>query len=398
MAKNSEYAYNCPMEEPARGRRKILLCITKSNWGGAQRHVYDLAVGLDKSRYAVTVLLGGEGPLTTKLKEAGVPTIVISELSRDLSFTKDLRVFFRLIKIFWKENPDIVHLHSSKIGALGSLSARLAGVRSVIFTGHGWAFNENRPDTAKLVLMIAYWITFLFSTKVIAVSKGLRDQVRDWPFVFHKFVIIHNGIGTIEFLPRENARKMLIPDAPPSAYWVGTIAELHHIKGLDYAIRAMAVIAQKHNALFAVIGEEGEERAKLEGLIRELDLSSRVFLLGRRENAASYLRAFDYFLLPSLSEALAYAVIEAGSAGLPTVATRVGGIPEIVDDMRSGILIWPKQPKEIVNAIDFLIGNPEKARAFGETLRGDVNSRFSVQGMITEVEKIYDEVSSRGVV
>jgi glycosyltransferase involved in cell wall biosynthesis len=369
-------------------KRKILYCITKSNWGGAQRYVFDLATGVDHSRFQVKVLLGGNGMLREKLNASGIPVLELPQLERDVKFTRDGQVFFRLFRLFRKERPDVVHLNSSKIGALGAIAARFAGVPTVIFTAHGWAFNENRPDSAKALLMVIYWITFLFCTKVIAVSEGLRNDVRRYPFVQQKFTVIHNGVSHIAFKEKSSARLLLAPNAPPSAHWIGTIAELHHIKGLDYAIRAISIVAQKHNVIFVIIGE-GEERARLETLVAELKLEGRVFFAGHVADAATYLKAFDTFTLTSLSEGLCYAVIEAGAAEIPVVASRVGGIPEVVDGVNSGILIWPKHVKEIVHAVEFLLAHPEKAQFFAATLKKEVETKFSIQKMIAETSMLY---------
>lgn len=370
-------------------KRKILYCITKSNWGGAQRYVFDLAMGVDRSRFHVEVLLGGSGMLRDKLVDSGIPVIELPQLERDIKFTRDAKIFLQLFRLFRKKRPDVVHLNSSKIGALGAIAARLAGVPTIIFTAHGWAFNENRPDSAKGLLMVIYWITFLFCTKVIAVSEGLRSDVRQYPFVQKKFTVIHNGVPHVVFKDKSQARALLAPNAPDGAHWIGTISELHHIKGLDYAIRAIGIITQKHNVIFVIIGE-GEERARLEALVQELKLEERVFFAGHVADAATYLKAFDTFTLTSLSEGLCYAVIEAGSAEIPVVASRVGGIPEVVDGVNSGILIWPKHVKEIVHAVEFLLANPEKAQLFAETLKKAVDTKFSIEKMVNETTVLYE--------
>ena len=170
---------------------KILYLITKSNFGGAQRYVFDLAIEATRAGHDVIVGFGGNGALATKLNRAGIRTIEIPSLLRDINLTADIKSFFALIDIFGKEIPDIVHLNSSKMGALGACAARLWNGWShllrffnlggkpmhIIFTGHGWAFNEERSDIVRFIIGIAHWITIELSHETIAVSKRTRDQV-----------------------------------------------------------------------------------------------------------------------------------------------------------------------------------------------------------------------------
>ena len=126
--------------------KKILFVITKSNWGGAQKYVYDLANELHRpnAEFEVAVAFGQEGQLAGKLREAGITTHPIRSLQRDVSVIADIKSFFELLRLFKTQKPDIAHLNSSKVGGLGALAARVAGVPKIIFTVHGWPFWETR--------------------------------------------------------------------------------------------------------------------------------------------------------------------------------------------------------------------------------------------------------------
>ncbi|MGI0016022.1 MAG: glycosyltransferase, partial [Nitrososphaera sp.] len=203
-------------------KKKLLYCITKSNWGGAQRYVYELATHFakaEKEKYDVAVALGlpaeasakagGEGVLKEKLEEAGVRVIAIPGLKRDVG-ADEARVFSRLYKIFKTERPDIVHLNSSKIGGLGALAARFAKVPRIIYTVHGWTFREEWRSRFQIFLIKFFsWLTILFSYKVIAVSDYDALQARELPFVREKIVTIKNSIDAPKFLSRVEARKTL---------------------------------------------------------------------------------------------------------------------------------------------------------------------------------------------
>jgi len=383
---------------PKTHKKKILYVITKSNWGGAQRYVFNLATNLPKD-YEVTVALGGEGTLKKRLVEADIRTISIPSLGRDVKIFSDFLVLKQLVSLFKKEKPDIIHVNSSKIGGLGALAGRIAKVPKIIFTAHGWAFREERPKFQKIVIKFFSWLTVLFSHKVITVSKRDEREGLEMPFSKNKIELINNGIDEPEFLKKEEARDIILEKSPlstreqilhsPETVWVGTIGELHKNKGHLYAIEALASLQIPGKFIFFIIGE-GEERLALEKTIRDLGMEGKIILLGKMDGA-SLLPAFDIFLFPSIKEGLPYALLEAGFAGIPIVASAVGGIPEIVEDMSSGILVRPKSPEEITKALDFLISHPKERLVFGKKIRANVKKNFSFKKMLGETEEVYED-------
>lgn len=388
-------------------KKKVLFCITKSNFGGAQRYVYDLATSLSKEQFDVAVVFGQSGELEEKLRSAGIRTIKIDALQRDVSILKDLSVFFELIKIFRKEKPDAVHLNSTKIGGVGALAGRICRVPKIIFTAHGWAFNEKRNAVSKAAIAFLQWLTVMFSHTTIAVSQKTADQILTFPFVSKKKIkVVYNGTADIDFLTREEARRALLggkiaqipakvlAKTPMSAFdqsiWIGTISELHPNKGIDVAITAFAEIATKYpQTIYVAIGD-GQEKTRLIAQIASLNLTNRVFLVGFVADAKKYLKAFDIFTLTSRTEALPYAILEAGLAELPVVASAVGGIPEIINSPEVGLLvpIGTNDPQVATNAITHAIENliidPEQAKTLGQNLKRRVTQEFSRQKMLAE--------------
>jgi glycosyltransferase involved in cell wall biosynthesis len=372
-------------------KKKILYVITKSNWGGAQRSVFDLASNLPKE-YESIVALGGDGSLKTRLEEAGIRTISLPFLTRDVRLFFDFLVLKKLISLFRDERPDIIHLNSSKIGGLGALAGRIAKVPNIIFTAHGWAFREERSEIQKAAIKFLSWLTMLWSHSVITVSERDQREAAAFPFVKKKIILIHNGISEPEFLPKDTARKMMYEKNTAEALWIGAIGELHKNKGHKYAIEALAAIQSKHNAMFFIIGE-GEERRALEKTITDLGLRSKVILLGNKDDAVKLLPAFDIFLFPSVKEGLPYTILEAGLAGLPAIASAVGGIPEVITDMESGILVRPKSPEEIARAFDFLLSHKKEMANLGKKLHANVKKNFSFKKMLRETVALYDAQS-----
>jgi glycosyltransferase involved in cell wall biosynthesis len=373
---------------------KVLILITKSVWGGAGRYVYDIATNLPKDAFDVEVMAGGKGTLLEKLSVAGIKTGNLP-VERDVKIFGDIKAFFRLITILRKKKPDVLHINSSKIGGLGALAGRLTGVPHIIFTAHGWAFNENRSFISKMIIKFLHWITIIFSHKTISVSEALKNQLIHWPKVAEKVIIIHNGIKSEAVFSKVNARSELAKINPiltsvtKDVTIIGSVGELHHIKGYKYAIDAISKMDKK---ILYIIISEGEERVKIEKQIRELKLESSIILMGYVVDAHQYLKAFDIFLLPSLSEGLPYVGLEVGLAGLPTVATGVGGIPEIIDDMKSGILIQPRKSGEIKNALEFYLKHKKTRKEHGDALRAKILEEFSIQKMIDRTMEVYSSV------
>jgi len=352
--------------------------------------VYELAHASKNAGHEVTVVVGKEGALADTLRKEGIPIITVDSMERDISIFSDIISFSTLLKVFHSLRPDIVHLNSAKAGGLGALAARLCGIPVILFTAHGWAFNERRPAWQKGLIRILSFVTVFLSHATIQVSEAVRTDMAWMPFVQRKGVLIPLGIKPPVFLPRAHARETLVP-GKTDGVWIGSVAELHPTKRLRDAIEAMGRIKQTHTNTKLVILGEGEERENLEKQIAQLNLDDRVFLCGHISDASRYLSAFDIFTLPSHTEALSYATIEAGYAGLPVVVTAVGGLPEIVGD--KGILVPPGDPTSLAHAFVYFIENEERRRTYGEGLRKRVEKLFTLDSMIERTLTVYRQRS-----
>lgn len=305
-------------------KRKVLFVITKASWGGAQRYVYDLATHLPSNEFEVGAIVGGEGLLKKKLEDAHIHTFSISSMQRDISLFKELHSFFVLYRVFKKERPDVVHLNSSKAGALGSLAARMAGIKNVIFTAHGWPFTEKRNIFWRLFAFLGSYITALLSHNIIVVSEYDLKIAGTMPLIQNKTVRIYNGIDLNFSLQSGDVVRQSFPKG---AHITGTIGELNNNKN---HIALIEEARNKPDMHIAIVGD-GENRLFLKKKIQEYGLEKRVKLFGFML-ASTVLRGFDVFALPSLKEGLPYVLLEAKAAGLPIEASRVGGVPEILDN------------------------------------------------------------------
>lgn len=372
--------------------KRVLYVITKANWGGAQRYVFDLALAGKDAGKDVLVVVGGEGTLSERLMEHGIRVRVISAMRRDISFMSEVRSFRTLLRIVKDFKPDVVHGNSSKAGALAALAARIAGVPRIVFSAHGWAFNEKRPFIQKVIIAKLHYATVLLSHATICVSGAIRQDAAWMPFVQKRLQVIHNGVAPGALLPRSEARARLCPElvrSYPTALWIGTIAELHPTKGLDTLIEAFAAIAHDLPVVLVIMGD-GQEWARLEKLVQIYDFPDRVVLTGFVKDASTYLPAFDLFVLPSRSEALGYVLLEAGLASLPAIGTRVGGIPEVLEDDVSGLLVPAGKSVMLADSISELVKSKELRARLGTALHQKVLDEFSIESMIEKTFALYN--------
>jgi glycosyltransferase involved in cell wall biosynthesis len=256
------------------------------------------------------------------------------------------------------------------------------------------------------------------------------EQISNWPFVQNKLVVVHNGVRPVVFYTKEDAREKLSSFAAPSSSLytppsylrrqgsptethetlnlvegdredtiqedtlgapiiIGTFAELHPVKGLDVLIDAAKEIVATHPHVYFYIFGEGDERKNLENQIKRRCLESHFILLGYVESAPRYLKALDIFVLPSRSEALSLAVLEAGLAALPTVATAVGGIQEIITDKENGLLAEKENPKALVTSLNTLIENKDTRDTYAAALHETITENFSFEKTLRETENLY---------
>ena len=367
--------------------------ITKSNFGGAQRYVFDLAIGARDAGYEACVALGGDGILAEKLRNAGIRTVAIGALGRDINPMLDLAALRELVNLFKNEAPDVVHLNSSKVGVLGSLAAWWTCVPKVLFTSHGWAFND--PRLSFFVRALAYPLhiaTIFLCDAVIAVSQKTRAQIAWFPFTKRKIVVIRNGVETTGILERESACKEICTHIKTDAhdsFLIGALSELHPVKGLSYLIGAIKTVRVKHKDVVLVVFGEGGQREQLQKQIEDSNLEGAVILAGFHTNAPMLLRGFDLFVLPSLSEALGYAALEAGLAELPVVATAVGGTPEVIENNTTGTLVPPKNSAALAQAINTYYEDPGLRKAHAYALHKKVSEKFTLKEMLRNTLALY---------
>lgn len=375
-------------------KKSILFVITKSVWGGAGKYVYDLASHISDD-FNVVVAAGGKDILAQRLAESSIPYFEIKNFQRDINFIKEPLAGLEILRLLFRLKPDIIHTNSSKAGGTVGLAAliyKLATRRQLktIFTAHGWAFAENRPQLTIFLIKLFSKITAIFYDKIICVSEFDRQiALKNHIAPIGKLVTIHNGIDikNLKFLDKETAQRKLL--GKTSSFVIGTIAEWHYNKGLFYFLEALKDYWNKDNSDIVLIGSgENRDKPKLLAYIKENNIQN-IHLHEFIPNAANYLKAFDIFILPSLKEGLPYTILEAMLAEVLVIASAVGGIPEIIDDNISGFLIKPKNNQQLADKIDFVINNPDKIKTITKKAKEKINREFSLERMLEETKKLY---------
>jgi len=410
MAKKS----TCP---PKPWRRRVLYVITKSVWGGAAKYVYDLAVSLRAERsnlekeqgiaaspsaprndnyFEVFVAAGGQGEFYQRIKQINIPYYQINYFQRTINPLKEVLAFFEILSLFFHLKPDIIHANSSKAGGLvggaGLIYKALTHKKiQLIFTAHGWAFNEDRPKWQIKLIKLFSQLTALFYDKIICVSEYDKETaVENKIAPEKKLLVIHNGIEikNISFLSKEQAQKRLIGRESPLV--IGTIAEWTKNKGLIYLIKAAQTLKLKEGEFDLILIGSGEnpDKEKMYDYDKKYNLDN-VRLIEFIPEAVKYLKAFDIFVLPSLKEGLPYTIIEAMAAEIPIIATKVGGIPELITDQETGLLIEPKKQELIREKIEWIIANPEKARLMAQKARQKAEQKFNLGKTIQKTKNLY---------
>jgi len=374
---------------------KLLYIITKSNYGGAQRYVHELAEHFSQ-QYDVVVACGGRGLMVEKLETAGVRTVEIKNFQRDISLLKEFRVLRELWQLYKNEQPDIVHLNSSKAGLLGAIVGRAARAPLIIFTIHGWAFHEPRPRWWKLLTWVGGYLTVLFAHRSIPISEYDVKHSHLYGLKWKLTPVIYNGVAESYLVPKEEARLHLVGPEKAKQHqndiWVITTAELHPKKNIATAIEAVVLHNAdpdiKHRIFYVVMGD-GILRDELESLVLAHQASDEVYLCGYVTDAKQYLLAGDVFLLPSWQEGLPFALLEAGSAGLPTIASNVCGIPEVITHETHGLLFNPSDIDSLVTALHTMSHQPITRATYGMVFREHTKDGFSLQKTLQETSKYY---------
>ncbi len=363
----------------------VLVINWSGGYGGAEKHLLMLADGLDHQRYRL-IFACPDGPFPAMLREEGYPWHDVP-----MRPSLDGESIRRLTQIIRAEGVDIVHPQQSRGLYFGGLAAKLSGATAVIQTEHNISLDWHRRAPMSLKVRwgsnaLRYLFARFVAQRIIAISSGVAR------FYTQVLRVSPRKVTVIPYAHPVLPQRARQRDAgrPPV---IGTVARLVEQKGLPYFIEAAAIVQQTHpDVRFRIIGD-GHLRDQLAQQVASLGLEGTVELAGEHPNATEIMPEFDIFVLPSLWEPFGIVLLEAMANGLPIIATTVDGIPDVVIDNETGLLVPPADAQALAGAIVHLLERPALARAMGERGRERCRREFSIERMVERFAAVYNSVT-----
>jgi glycosyltransferase involved in cell wall biosynthesis len=346
----------------------VLIVITLAEVGGAQSYVMSLLPALAE-RFDVTVAAHGGGPVRETADALGLRYVSLRHVRRPINPWRDALGLVELCRVIRLVRPDVVHVSSSKAGVLGRLAAWALRVPVCVFTVHGWAFAA-ADGRASLLYRWADRLVSPVTSATICVSELERASgVAARTCAAERTVVIPNAVDVRGALraSRQRSRPLLL-----------AVGRLRPPKDFDTLLRALALLPS--DAFEAAIVGDGPQREELAALLAQLGLEDRVRLEGERRDVPALLAEADAFVLSSRSEGLPVSVLEAMAAGLPVVATAVGGVGEAVVDGETGLLVRPADPEALAAALASIVADASLRRRLGAAGRARAEALFDLEG------------------
>lgn len=369
-------------------RLNVVQLIDVTGGGGAEKVLVDLALNLDRSRYNVSVCATRQArnyqPL---LDSAGVRTMVLDRRSRWETYK-----MAEVVRMLRRERVHVLHTHLFGSNTWGRLLGRLARVPVIIAHEHWSSRGRNEIWMDRLM--------YRLSDRILVTSEASKQIVMNREHIPARYLsVVYNGVDISKFAARDDraaVREEL--GVPADAVLIGAVGRLTADKGgQDVLIRAVGEVRKTCPQVRLVMVGDGPLRPGLEQLTAQLGLGETVNFAGLRSDVPRLLGALDVFVLPSEREALPVAVLEAMAAGLPVVATRVGGLPEVVEDGETGFLVPPGDVAAMQAVLEKLAGDPALAARLGASGQAHVQAHFTVQQMVHQVERLYDQLAQRKI-
>jgi len=367
------------LERAPTARPRLLYLVTRAEHGGAQAHVLDLAIGMS-GLFHVEVATGEEGFLTEACRERGIPIHIVPHLAREISPFGDMRGLRELVKLMRRIQPDIVHAHTFKAGFLGRFAAKCLKI-TCVYTVHMWPFGRAVPVSWRLAAPICERMAAGWCDRIITVSElGVEIATQHGICDLSKVISIRNGI----------------PDHAARARWdrdgdlrCTMVARFTNFKDHSLLLRAFARVSGEARLL--LVGA-GDTLPAAKRLALQLGIHKRVEFAGSRSDVPELLAQTDVFVLASKQETLPISILEAMRAGLPVIASDVGGISEEVIDGQTGLLVSPGSVEDLSRALARLLGDKALRRTMGRAGRRRFEKMFLADLMIERTSALYEEV------
>ncbi|HYD97130.1 MAG TPA: glycosyltransferase [Noviherbaspirillum sp.] len=363
-------------------RMKLVLAITKAEFGGAQEYLRILMSSMPE--YDIELISGDTGYLTEVAAKMGIRYHICRSLVHPIRPSQDIKAIFQIYRLLRRIKPDLVHANSSKAGIVARTAALLAGIPSV-FTAHGWAFTEGAGGRKAVLYKAAERLASAMTKRIICVSRydenlALRFRVADDA----RLTTVHNGIPDIPGCRAAHANTV------PRIVMVARFTAQKDYETLLHAIRDLSM----YDFRLQCVGD-GPLLDQSRNLARILGISDKVEFLGARSDVPEILKEADIFALSTNWEGLPISVLEGMRAGLPIVATRVGGIAEAVAHGATGMLVRPRDRAQLADALRALLADPGLRRRMGQQGRERFLDMFTSERMVAGTSDVYKSVLSQ---
>jgi glycosyltransferase involved in cell wall biosynthesis len=390
---------------------KITHIITRLDMGGSAQNTLLTALNHDPQRYNVCLIKGSthESAMTKEeiqlvnrqletAQKQGIEVIDIPALVRRISPFNDIKAFISIFQFLRKSKPDIVHTHTSKAGMLGRLAAWMARVPIIIHTPHGHVFYGHfGKSLSRIFLQMEKLLGRITHHHIALTQEECNDYLRLKVSQASKTTVIHSGVDLQRFSKgaKQRTRKREELGISPDSLVIGYVGWLIPIKGATHLVSAMARVAEKYpKSLLILVGkgdDKGEEEIKLKKQVERAGLADKIRFLGWRSDVDEIMGCFDIFVLPSLNEGMGRVLVEAMAAGLPIVASRVGGIPDLVKDGQNGLLAPPADAIALGNGIAALLEDKKIRKRMGQVGK-KMCRQYSTEAMVTPIDNLYREL------
>jgi len=381
-------------------RVKVLRVIARLNVGGPALHVAYLTAGLADRGYETLLVAGtvarGEESMAYVAQQRGVRIETLDELHREVAPLRDARAILRLARLIRRERPTILHTHTAKAGAVGRLAALLAGDARppvIVHTFHGHVLSGYFSAPATLGFrVLERWLAKM-TTALIAVSPEVRDDLVGLGVApTSKFRIVRLGIELDERVATDLDGRRATRDLlgiSPDAFVVGWVGRMTAVKRIRDVLGAFRGLLDRGVDGYLLLVGDGPDRTQAERSAHELGIARRCLFLGYQDDVAALYDAIDVLLLPSANEGTPVSVIEALAAERPAVATRVGGVPDVIRDGVDGYLVDPGDIDELAERLARLARNPLERAKMGAAGRARVLERYTVARLVEDTDELY---------
>ena len=371
---------------------KIKLAILESKYGGSVTGVNDLVIRLDPSRFDVTfIYLGGDPATENHLEKAGYKVCYLSSGKRMNAFHS--RIVYKLVRILKKNDIDILHCHAHKATQYGAIAGFFA--RKVKILGHVHGLGRS----ARLIRKSANFMFLNRINRFLTVAASVKDDLvrNNWRIPASKVTVLENSVDYEKFsaadVPKNQTWQSL--NIPQDGFVFGAVGRLAPTKGISYLIEAFAQVQKEISNAYLLLVGTGPDEAEYRQLVNTLNIQDCVCFAGFRKDIAAIFHVLDVFVISSIAEGMPRVLLEAMAAGVPCVGTKVGGIPEVIDDSL-GLLVEAKDSDALAGAMTEMIRkNTDQMHRLGTTAKERARTRYSHTVVSEKLNSIYLEILGR---